>query len=204
MNKRQSGFSVLEIILIVAVLGLIGAVAWLFVNNAKTATNDKTAKSDTSNTTTETKKDSKSEWYTYSPAGKQYSIKVADGWTLHTKQGDDASLYSTGTLAIKNGTRGTVVTAVGDIKPCDTFVLDYLPYIAKDEYAATGSLKTDLGIEVKTSKSKDELGISGGGLTYSYHVEKDGKTINMTYTQCAESADEHETVEDVVRTLQLN
>lgn len=204
MNKRQSGFSILEIILIVAVVGLIGAVAWLFVTNQK---NGQTDKGTSTKTSESDKKDDRSknptgDWHTYSPAAKQYSIKVADGWTLHKKQGGDTSLYSTGELSLKSGTAGKVVDTEGDIGQCDVFVLDYLPYEKNDDMA-TGTLTTESGLELKTNVTKDELGISGGGLTYSYNATKNSKTVHMTYTTCKDGKDHHETAELVAKTLEI-
>lgn len=209
MRGSQRGVSVVEIILIVVVIGLIGAVAWLFVQNNNKS--EQSASSTASTSSTEIKKEVENQateaqpelsWFTYSPSGKQYSIKVPNGWTLHTKQGDDASLYSTGSLTIQNGVPGKVVNTVGELNNCGHFVLDLLPYANNESWPY--QLVTDSGLSVAKSARKDDLDISGGGTNYSYSATSGQKTVYISYSTCGNGADNHTEVEKAIKTLSLN
>lgn len=212
MKQKQRGVSIIEIILILAVVGLLVAVVWLFVQNqkkstAETATSNTTAEQSTkaSPSTAPAAANSPASWYTYQPAGKEYSIKVADGWKLYKKSGDDKSLYSDGGLALSSGTRGQVLDATAtntDIASCGVFVLDYLPYQASD--GSKQAFTTDSGISVGKTSSVDTIGVSGGGTMYSYNLTKGNKTLNATYDICKNSADNHDVVEQVIKTIAIN
>lgn len=201
MSTKQKGFSILEIILLVAVVGLIGAVAWLFVNNAQKGTTN-SATTPTSPSPSASAKKSPAPWYTYTPAGKQYSLQVADGWTLHKKAGGDTSLYSTGSLALQSGTTGQVVSTAADIDLCGGLILDYSSYANTQQ--GSGTLTTNSGLTVTTSTAKDELGVSGGGTTYSYNATKNNQTVHISYSTCKDGPDYHDVVEQVVKTLAIN
>ena len=208
MKSKQSGFSVLEIILVIAVVGLVGAVVWLFVNNQKPSEQKNTAVNQS--TKTESKKPSKDDWLTYEPAGKEYSIRFADGWEMHKKGGDDTSLYSNGSLALQSGMRAKILDTVipeGNASICrDGFTLDFLTYAYPKKYL-TGEeevIKSDNGTDIyKTVSHGNMFDAKDERVSYSYATSTSNSHVMIGYTKCTDSADEHETVEDVVRSLQL-
>ena len=209
-KSNQKGFSVIEIILAIVILGLIGLVAWMFVQN--TSKNSEVANTSSKTDSEDAEQDKPDQpvkenpelaWYSYTPSGNQYSFKIPDGWTLHKKGSDDTSLYSTGSLAIQTGSSGKVVNTVGDLANCGHFILDYLPYSKQESW--TISFKTDSGLDVRKTAGMDEIGVSGGGMGYSYNITKGQKTIYVSYGTCKDSAtDYHEVIEQALKTLSIS
>lgn len=214
MQSKQRGFSVIEIVLAVIVVGLIGAVTWLFIqNNNKSESTDsvatktsspepKPAMSDEQGNDSEPDTATELAWATYTPSGKQYSIMIPHGWTLHKKGGGDTSLYSTGSLELQPGTEGKVVSNAGEMASCGHFILDYLPYANKENWS--DSITTNTGLSVQKSAVKDELGVSGGGMNYNYKATKGQKTIYISYATCKGGPDHSNVVEQAVKTLAIN
>lgn len=205
MQAQQKGFSILEVILIIAVIGLIGAVAWLFVTNQHKPDDTNSTKSTQTTQTKQTKKKSTSDtWYAYTADNNLYSLKIPDGWTLHKKTGGVNSLYSTGGLTLKPGTAGKVVDTVDDIPRCDVLILDFLADTVLDDTLYAHSITTASGLTVETGVTTDELGIAGGGKTYSYSAFHNKHSVNITYTTCKNGVDNHDIVEQAVKTLAIN
>ncbi len=80
MKKNQTGFSPIEIILIIVVVGLLGAVGWFVYDKHKTpktnTVNTKTPKV----TPAPVVKDKTADWVSYSNNDGQYSLKYPKTW----------------------------------------------------------------------------------------------------------------------------
>lgn len=221
MHKRSQGFSPLEIILAIAVIGLIGAVAWMFVNNQKSDTGTKSTDSTVTRKVDETKKGTSASWLKWQPDGKQYSIKFADGWNVYMKQGVEASFYTHGSLELKSGTEAVVsdkrhdANAPLSIEPCkdDTHggvVLDYMNYTypAKWYTGNETTIKTNAGLDIKKSvelpgEPSNDAPFASKNTNYSYVLSSTNKSVMISYTACEGGADHHELVEQAVKTFEF-
>lgn len=226
MQKRSAGFSIVEVLIGIAVIVLVGTVAWMFVSNQRTDTanvqssNSSEKKSGDVDAITEGAGEiSELDWLVWQPTGKQYTIKFADGWKVYSKQGVEASLYTQGDLALKSGTKAIVSDKRHDdnaplsLQACasDTnggLVLDYLNgsypekwYTGKEE-----KLKTNGGLDIyKTvnGPSDGSQGIPTNYTTYSYMIPGAGKYVMISYTACQDGTDHHDLVEKVVKTFEF-
>jgi Tfp pilus assembly protein PilV len=211
MHQKQNGFSILEILLIVAVVGLIAVVAWMFFNRESTQSDNTTTKTNqtekqsSNETIKEAPKDPVASWYEYTPVNKVYSIKLADGWNLYKKDEQGASLYSTSNLIVKDGTAAKILEGTGQLDKCGSFILDYLDYAWPEKYkkADAEMLTSNSGLSIEKTAGIDELGISGGGMGYTYTATKNNSTVIISYSSCKDGPDYHETVEKAVRTLSI-
>jgi uncharacterized protein YxeA len=225
MRKHTQGFSIVEILIGVAVIVLIGSVAWLFLSNQKTdtanvqSTNSSEKKSGNIKNTADDTDEIAKNWQTWQPSGKQYSIKFADGWKVYMKQGVEASFYTNGSLALKLGTKAVVSDKRHDdnaslsSQPCagntdGGVVLDYLNYSYPEKWY-TGKeekIKTNEGYDVfKTVSppSDGSQGIPTNYTSYSYMIPGAGEYVMISYTACEDGTDHHDLVEKVVKTFKF-
>lgn len=213
MHRRSQGFSLLEIILTIAVIVLIGTVGWMFINNQKTDSTKVDSSSDTFDTKAKTQQSSKNtnksaNWLTWQPENKQYSIKLADGWNVYLKQGAEASFYVTDGIELKPGIKAKVHTTSHEIAPCDNAVLNYMNYTYPSEWY-TGeeeTFKTNSGLNVKKTivlPSDGSQGIPSTDTSYHYVISTTDKSVVISYTKCENSTDYHDLFEEVVKTFKF-
>lgn len=222
MHKRSQGFSPLEIILAVAVIGLVGAVAWMFVSNQNTKDASGQSASSATDKKSESKKsdtsaDRSAEWFAWQPSGKQYSIKFADGWSVYMKEGVPADFYTHGSLELKQGTLAKVFGGRHDENAplnnntCEGeggVVMSYMDYTYPTKWY-TGNettLKTNAGLDIKKSvalPSDESQGIPTNDTTYSYVLSAPKESVMISYTKCKNGTDRHELVEQVVKTFEF-
>lgn len=223
MRKYSPGFSSLEIILAVAVIGLIGTVAWMFVSNQESdnAASESHSVIDNNNKTNQSDKtsDNSENWLTWQPSGKQYSIKFADGWNVYLKAQGDASFYTHGSLESKPGIQAKVsdtrhdVNAPSSIQPCTDnthggVILDYMNYAypAKWYNGNETTIKTNGGLDIKKTispPSDGSQGIPTNYTTYSYVLSSTNESVIISYTACDKGPDRRELVEEVVKTFEF-
>ena len=88
MKNNQKGFSAIELLIVIVIVGLIGAVGWLVYDRQKTAI-ESDSKSNKVTSTVETKADPINSWLSYTSENQRYSMSIPDGWDLTGFKGED-------------------------------------------------------------------------------------------------------------------
>ncbi len=101
MKSNQKGFSVVEILIVIVVVGLIGTVGWLV--NDRQKNNKSTETASNSNTATEQKETTKEEvkavdpyngWLTFCDDKAALCFKYPSDWTIDSEAGTSATVTS--------------------------------------------------------------------------------------------------------------
>lgn len=218
MFRNEKGFSIVEILAVVLIISLIGAISWLLYDRQLKPTNDSATTGSSQQLTEQNALEKETaDWYLYEPAQKEYRLKVADGWVLRKKEGTDTSLYSTASLALTEGTKGQVApydpSSSAYEFDCGLYI-DWQTYNDKAIYDINTQYDTEKPVAFTTfsgiSVHKTSTLHSGGGYIpvgsklYSYFLARDFKTLRVGYSACPNSEDYHEIVEKVVRTIAIN
>lgn len=222
MKKSQSGFAALEVLLILGVVTIIGFTGW-FVWNGQKSINKTLSDTNTSAGSTSTQpqkktddtkpvKDETATWLLYQPAGKEYSVRLADGWTVQQlSENEGVHTFSNKDLALKSGTLAIVQPYPGGRDGSSGFGL---LFVSKSEYTQLGeklaSLKTSDGLDVAVYKytqttDPDGIGLPKGGISYYYQIAAGSKGyVVCSYSFVPGDVDYHEVVEKVVKTVHIN
>lgn len=94
MNKNQKGFSVVEVLVVVIIVGLIGAVGWLVYDRQKepqdaAQNNQSTAQTPVEQTEASTEKDPYEGWKTYENSAPAFSFKYPGDWKTKAETSND-------------------------------------------------------------------------------------------------------------------
>jgi prepilin-type N-terminal cleavage/methylation domain-containing protein len=135
MKNNQKGFSVVEVLIVIVIVGLIGAVGWLVMdrqNNkaAQTSDSQTAQQEDNQEQAVDENQDEKSVvpegWTKYEFKAGSVSFAYPNEWSLIENLCDgpdtEVHLYSTKTNGPKCGTDGgaeMLVVANSTVKPCD-------------------------------------------------------------------------------------
>lgn len=168
-TSNQKGFSVVEGVLILVIVAVLGGVGW-FVWHSKNNTNStynaaansgtgkiSSTKATAAKVTTTTTDTTSSKWLLYTPSGKQYSIRVPDGWKFTATKGSDENLYAFDMpdLTFKQGTKASVdVVEGGRDFSSVALLLGYSSTFKKSDYS------TDLGQATKQTGFKTDAGVA--------------------------------------------
>lgn len=224
MKTTQKGFSVVEVMLLIVVVGLVGVVGWLVFDrqNNKSDKKDPGISNQTSNTGLDSKPTTNND-ATSSPTklttelkshNNKFSIQLPDGWIVTNDTeldyahavGLENMTYAPGkpaTIQNKMGFRGGGPTTTNFIIQFgDTTHLEN--YFSNSEYQET--IKTNAGVEGKkylyTAKEGDEM-FTPGTKSYGYQFTNGSKTMVISYMKLPGDPDQLTIVEDAIRTLKL-
>ena len=216
MHHKESGFTLVEGLLVTLIVIVVGFAGY-YINNQNEHTVSKTEAQKVAETTkTSDKKPVKEtdSWLLYQPPGKDYSIRLADGWVLERYQ-KDSGLYqfSNDKLALVKGTKAVVDEIQGG-KDGDTgFFLNYATENI-DQILPQGeqqtSLKTDDGLEVEKYRyvqisGTEGIGLQAGDTQYTYIIRKtSSRVIEAGYSFKLNADDHHDVVEKVIKTAHFN
>ncbi|MCB9819989.1 hypothetical protein H6796_01655 [Candidatus Nomurabacteria bacterium] len=224
MRKNQKGFGVIEILLIVAVIGLTVAVGWLFLDRQKN--NDPVNKVDSSDNSTETATESPKEnikkadetvnWLSYSSPKNTYSIKVPDGWSIDSlsNSGTDG-LWAWSSESIKHvaGQKATITEASGGRGGSSSaFALVY-DYKDGNNFNIEGSIqrtyKTDAGYDVSKyyfvePGREDGMYPAKGTVSYVYDIRHQAKRVAIKHGILPGETDQSSLIEKMVNSLKIN
>ncbi|MDR2063443.1 MAG: prepilin-type N-terminal cleavage/methylation domain-containing protein [Candidatus Nomurabacteria bacterium] len=201
MKKAQKGFGLIEVLLVIVIAGLIVVVSYILLNNQKDEPDQVVENTEV--------KDETADWLVYEPAGKEYKFKVADGWKLYTKEGDDKSLYSIDSLALVSEVRGQVLPHPQDAHG------EFECGLSFDWYEGDMDLPDDMPIVFSTNAGlpvngndklflEDDYGGPAGTKSYGYRLIQGSKAISIGYAACPDNGDYHDVVEEVIKTIEIN
>jgi hypothetical protein len=221
--KEETGFTAVEMLLCLIIVILITFVGYYIYNSQKntddinknistaaTATIPKTVKK-TAPVTDET-----ASWLLYTSPGKEYSLRLADGWKFTRYQaGTTINSNNDANLAPINGRKAVVEQIEGGKGGVDTglsvFFATSLDQVHTTEYTAIVGFKTSGGLEVKAYKQTittapvAETSTVKGTVAYKYVIAKsDTKIIMLDYAFNPGEADYHAIVEQAIKTLTIN
>lgn len=153
--------------------------------------------------------DETANWLLYEPPGKQYEIRIPDGWEVHRHQ-KESHLFSQD-IVYKQGTKAVVIEDEGGRD------FSYLPFGLNYFLEADGLLPT--GTKTKTFKTKngDEvilytrqqtaepegIGPPKSTMSYEYWIRKGDTVINITHEVPKTETAQTELVEKAIATLEI-
>lgn len=151
-------------------------------------------------------------WLAYQPPGKQFKVKIADGWNLTSyTQGDFVALSTdSNKLAIKQGTKAKVVATNGDESPTTGMTISYTtsgPVLPNGQKTAA-IFKTYEGKDVdqyyyvlpRTTAGSD---VPEGAKVYYYWIKGTKGYVYIGYAAAKDETNYVKNVEKVVKTVEL-
>jgi hypothetical protein len=215
MKNNQKGFSAVEGLLILVIVGLIGFIGWYVWDKKQ---DDKKA-SDTPQTTQQSGEaeqrpaEETANWLSYQPTDKEFAVKLADGWELEQRAGGSTELFSNNNdqLALAAGKKAAVKVTSGPVEFYDATLFMKLEAstVPTTEYPVTETFQTASGLTVQEQYYLDPGNVSPGNFPkdtkiYNYFVTHKNRTFVVNYRVKPGQTDHHETVEKVIKTLELS
>lgn len=213
MKTNENGFSAIEILIVLVIVGLIGAVGWLVYdrqkNPEKTASDTNTNQTQQATPKPEEQKESEfSLTAKLTSLNKKFALSIPDGW-IFTNDTEQDYAYATG-MTYKKGEVAKINNEFGHRGGGFTktsFVIQYAKDGLKDYFSASkadGVLKLNNGKEAKKYSeviNNDEMGIPDGSKSYGYQVDYEDGTIIFSYLVNPNDSDERTLVEASIKTL---
>jgi type II secretory pathway pseudopilin PulG len=216
MNKTQRGFAVVEGLLVLVIIGILAGAGW-YVVKSKKITEDSLNKTSSAQVNIPAKKtvtrDESSSWYLYESPGKEYKIRLADGWKLQRySTSDNIYAWSNSDISYKKGTTATVEQIEGGRDGGNVaFTLrvvggDESPPILQGTKQI--SLKTTQGLDIekyifKQTTEPESQGLQKDSTEYHYIVSKGSRTIDIYHDEALSDPPSIDIVEKVIKTLEL-
>lgn len=219
MKKNEHGFSAVEGLLILIIITVISGVGYFVyqARNKTTASLDNTAKSQGDPQKTGVNKseekaveDETTNWKTFTPNSKLYTIKLPDGWTfLH--QNDECDCLITKDMVYKKGTPASVVTVQGGRDGLSgLFVAVDASDKASERFSTSfkneGTIKvgglTAIKYSYEQASEPEGMEIPKGSKQYFYYIPKNGKFIYASYLVEPNKQNNLELVEKAIHTIQ--
>lgn len=215
MKVNQKGFSVVEILIVIVVVGLLGAVGWLVYDrqtnkdSSKESTVQQESKTEkqTTDDNKETEKKLSADWLLRQSSSA--SIRVPDGFNFLTNTGEDFDLWlpdqPQGTLVY---TKGTLAKVVGE--PHKHFELGLIVSYNKEGFNDRGTkvkeFKTYSGENVtvklfEQTTEPDGVDFPKGAKHLKYTVTKGEDYINIDYVYLGSGY--VEAIEEMVKTATI-
>lgn len=220
---NQAGVAALEIILIVFVILAVAGVGY-YVWQAKAKTNktlSDTAQGAGEATKTEKKKsttkytptDETASWYLYTTPGKEYQLRLPDGWKLQRYQAS-SGIYANAAkdIVYAKGTLATVTQVEGGRDfAAVPFAVNYMK--TTEISAPSGdkqalSLKTKDGLTVDkykyvVPKDPEAIGPPKGTIEYDYRFTKGSYTVSVVHDIAPGETDQTQYVEKAIATFEF-
>lgn len=217
LSRNSAGFGAIEGLLIVVIVALVGFVGWYVWHSKNNTDNSYSAAGSVNNNstaakqTTETKPsvDETANWLIYEPPGKEYKIRLADGWEL-TKTPSSSNLIAFGGIDYKPGTKATVRELEGGrggplsfalfVNNQDTFVCNRGD--KQVDFKTNGGLTGSKYLFVQTENRGEN--IAKGDKEYTYRFQDGSNKICILHDAYQNQSSKIETVEKVVKSLEIN
>lgn len=218
MKSNQKGFSSVEALLILVIVGVIGGVGYYVYQSRQEAkksqdnANKSSLEIEASKKQAEEEKkatDETANWLLYEPPGKQYSMRIPDGWKLVSLSGTDLYGRNSSDTIYKPGTKATVQMMEGGWDGASSFGF-YFPS-ASDEPRAKegdqkGTLTTASGLTAQkyqyTQTTEPEgIGYAKGSTVYNYYFDDKGKNIFIQHYVSSGETAQTDLVEKAIKTI---
>jgi Prokaryotic N-terminal methylation motif len=222
MKNNQKGFSIFEILIVIVILFLIGAVSWLVYDRqkSKSSANKVSTKIDVSDQKNEGPKSSSTidptaKWLKYTSQNKKYSISIPDGWSLNSLMKSDG-IYAWDATSIKysEGNIASVKVVEGGR---DGSSIGFMMWLNNDgnigsfmspELTKVNTYVTPNAINVnkytRTQKNEPEgMDIPKGTLEYKYELIKDGSKIYIIHDILPGEKDQSQLIEQMIQTTKF-
>lgn len=216
-KTNQKGFGIVEVLLLIVLMGLVGGVGYYVYSQSKK--NDTESKTQVGVTTEKpaTEKapavtDETADWLLYESPGKEFSIRLADGWVLERYQ-KLAPIYAaeSSNIVLKNGTKAKIVEVDGGRD--FNYVAFGLWYYDAQDLNTVGTMqktfKTDQGLNVekyyyKQLTEPDGIGLPKGTEEYNYYIKSGEKYVGINHDVIPGQTEQTVLVEKVIKTLKIN
>lgn len=216
IKVNQKGFSVIEVLIVIVVIGLAGATGWLVYNRQNNKSDleqqptvqEGQAKQSTTDENKEAEKKLSANWLLRQSSGA--SIRVPDGFNFLADAGEDFDLWlpdqPQGDLVYNEGTLAKVVG-----EPHKHFELGLIVRYNKEGFNDIGTkvkeLKTYSGLNVdvklfEQTTDPDGLGFPKGAKYLKYTVTKGSDYINIDYVYLGNGY--VDAIEEMVKTATIN
>ncbi len=242
IHDNQTGFSPVLIAVIVGAISLVGLLGW-FAYNRDSNNQDKTPSAQinnfdecvaagnpvmesypeqcAANGKTFTKNinvkaapaDETSSWLLYESPGKEYSMRLADGWSLlRCDKSPSMYTYDNSKLMFLAGQKAVVSEiSCGSDGRTGLFINHATQNIEQivTPGAKQTSLKTNDGLEVEkyywvVSGYGEGIGMANGDTEYTYVIRQSAKSVmTVSYSFQPGNTDYHELVEKVIKTISI-
>lgn len=218
LKNNQMGFGAVELAVVVIVLVLLGAGAWI-IYERQTKTSQPNTSSTHTNTTGQTSNtsDPTTSWKRVESLGGAYSIKVPDGWVLTKYPGNvvngDSITYTAGKPAVITTASSTYA---GDQKKFNVVFTDnqsaantvpqwQSPNPYGTEATEDFSIGNIQGKRYSITYTQTVTGVTKGDKVYQYVFDlPNNKSLGVVYIQYAGDADNLKTVEQAIKTIVVN
>ena len=222
--SKNAGFALTELLLIIiAVTGVVFTGYYVYHANKKSdltnAANNRENQANSSkavnDTATKTPTDDTSGWLNYVSPGKEFSIRLADGWKLQ-RYSTSPAIYAYGNdlLTFKMGVKATVTQVEGGKDGSGEGLTISFGTVDQENSNAGNKLtsfSTTAGDSVnvynraETEQPQAVGGLNKGGIYYNYFIKKTAsKYVNVSYGFNVGQTDNHALVEKVIKTLIIN
>ncbi len=219
IKKNQQGFGLIEWLLILFIIMVLIAVGWFVVksknNTEQSQQNEANAQSDPGKNSAKAVKDETEDWLLYSPPGKEYQLRVPDGWELE-RYSTSSGIYSPSgatDIVYKKGTKATVTQVEGG-RDFSSIAFS-LGYIKNTELSAPGGTKqpdtlTTKKQNITISKYKQAItedpeimGPPKGTTEFTYRITKGDYTVYIVHDIAPGEADQTTYIEKALLTLEF-
>lgn len=159
-------------------------------------------------------KDETADWLLYESPGKEYSLRLADGWQMFRyEKSPSIYTYDNKNLALMSGTKAKVTEVQGGSDGQAGLFINHATENIEQIVtpgAKQTSLKTIDGLEVEkyywivNGYGEEGLGNSNGDTQYTYVIRKSAKNVmTVNYSFAPGATDYHELVEKVIKTISI-
>lgn len=216
-TTNQEGFGVVEALLIILIVGIIGFASWI-VYSSQIKTSNSLDNANKTNNAQAVKpglsKDESANWLLYEPPGKEYKMRVPDGWGLTSfDKGYVLHTFDTHNIVYKQGTKAVITPSEGGkdytsipfiLVYNDTYSYDH----RKERTSQELSFMTGQGINVEKyiftqTNDPEGLDIPKNTKEYSYFVKKGSQVISFRHDILTGEIDQSKYIEKAIMTHEL-
>lgn len=220
MKGHHQGFGVVEALLILVIVGILGGVGWFVYHSNKKPTrvisDTAPVQSETPKTADKTvvpAKDETDDWLLYESPGKEYKIRLADGWNIsRTGTTDFIYAWAITDLKLKPGVPATVTQVDGGRDGSSMAFSLIIPTVPVENFVRGDKqtqLKTQGGLTIDKYIFTQTVEPEGpdlpkGSKEYRYVIKKSSKTITVVHDENVGEPNLVDLVEKVVKTIEIN
>lgn len=217
---NQKGLGLVQVLLLLVIVGLIGGTGFYVyksqketnksLDSAKSTIDDlsqQDQQGDTEQAATE-----EETWLLFEPDDKAYSVRIPDGWQTISLN-NNLYILNADKMVYTKDTKATVekLTDGGWDGPSRLAIYNpgsYYDQIVR-EGTRVGTITTNHGLVAHKYVYKQEaepegIGYQKGDTGYNYYFEADGRYIQIAHTVSIGQTDQHELIERMIKTLQVN